>query len=216
MSIHEPVRCLTYCLLLAACIGGSRPTSPANSAAAAPVTPALARDVVAFWKEAGPKLWFAKDPAFDRRFRERFAAAHEASARGELAAWRATPEGTLALIVLLDQYPRNAFRGTARMYTTDALARAETEQAIASGRDRLVPLDLRVFVYLPFGHSEQLADQERSVELARTLGEEPRRHAEGHRDIIRRFGRFPHRNPILGRPMTPEEQKFLDEGGFRG
>lgn len=177
---------------------------------------AEAAGVVQFWREAGPGLWFAKDDAFDRRFRERFLSLHEAAVRGELADWLATPDGALALVVLLDQFPRNAFRGTPRMYATDALARQVTAAAIAAGHDWAVAAELALFFYLPYGHSEELADQERSVALARRLGQPNLSHAERHRDIIRRFGRFPHRNPILGRSMRPEEQRFLDEGGYAG
>jgi uncharacterized protein (DUF924 family) len=141
---------------------------------------------------------------------------HEAAARGELNGWLATEDGALALMVLLDQFPRNAFRGTPRMYATDALARELANTAIAAGHDRAVDAQLQLFFYLPFGHSENPADQERSVALAQRLGQPSLSHAEGHRDIIRRFGRFPHRNPILGRGMRPEEQEFLDKGGFAG
>lgn len=172
--------------------------------------------VVAFWREAGPSLWFAKNQDFDQRFRERFLSLHEAAARGELAGWLGTADGALALMVLLDQFPRNAFRGTPRMYATDTLARELANAAIDAGHDRAVPSELQLFFYLPFGHSEDLTDQERSVALARRLGQPSLSHAERHRDIIRRFGRFPHRNPILGRPMRPEEQRFLDDGGFAG
>jgi uncharacterized protein (DUF924 family) len=177
---------------------------------------AEAMAVVDFWREAGPSRWFAKDPAFDRTFRDRFLSLHEAATRGELVDWLVTPEGALALVLLLDQFPRNAFRDTSRMYASDAQARTMADAAIAVGHDRKMDAGLQVFFYLPFGHSEDIADQERSVTLARRLGEPTLSHAEHHRDIIRRFGRFPHRNPILGRPMRPEEQRFLDEGGFAG
>jgi uncharacterized protein (DUF924 family) len=173
-------------------------------------------DVIAFWREAGPGLWFAKDREFDRRFRERFLSLHEAAARGALAGWPETASGALALVLLLDQYPRNAFRGTPRMYASDAMAREAATAAIHAGHDRSVATELQLFFYLPFAHSEDLADQERSVALVRRLGEPNLSHAEGHCDIVRRFGRFPHRNPILGRVMRAEEQRFLDEGGFAG
>jgi uncharacterized protein (DUF924 family) len=119
-------------------------------------------------------------------------------------------------VVLADQFPRNAFRGTPRMYATDDLARTIADAAIARGHDLGVEDALRLFFYLPFAHSEQLADQERSVALCRSLRADDLRHAEGHRDIIRRFGRFPHRNPIVGRTMTAAEQDYLDRGGFAG
>jgi len=176
-------------------------------------------DVIAFWREAGPDVWFTEDAEFDRRFRERFAEAHAAAARGELADWQKTATGALALVILLDQYPRNAFRGSARMYATDSMAREVAEWAIDRGYDRQVDLALRAFFVLPFEHSESLADQDRGVAMARQLGEDSLTYlpyALQHRDIIRRFGRFPHRNPILGRATTEEEQHFLDEGGFSG
>jgi uncharacterized protein (DUF924 family) len=186
-----------------------------RSSGRAAVAPEAAA-VVGFWRDAGPRLWFAKDPDFDRRFRERFLALHEAAMRGELMPWMQTAEGALALLLLLDQFPRNAFRGTPRMYASDGFARVLADTAIRAGHDRGIEPDLRLFMYLPFGHSEQLADQERSLELARGLGEPHLGHAQGHHDIVERFGRFPHRNPILGRTMRPEEQKFLDAGGYSG
>jgi uncharacterized protein (DUF924 family) len=191
--------------------GGARGTAIATSGSSAePIA------VVDFWREAGPGRWFAKDPAFDRQFRERFLSEHEAAARGQLVHWQTSATGALALVLLLDQFPRNAFRGTPRMYATDALGRATAAAAIDDGHDRAVEAALQVFFYLPFAHSEDLADQERCVALARGLGPPDLSHAEHHRDIVRRFGRFPHRNPILGRAMTPEEQRFLDDGGYAG
>jgi uncharacterized protein (DUF924 family) len=181
----------------------------------APAAPDAAA-VVAFWREAGPPLWFAKDREFDRRFRERFRALHEAAAAGGLRAWEATAEGSLALVLLLDQYPRNAFRGTPRMYATDALARAAADRAIARAHDQEVEPELRLFFLLPFGHSEEIADQERCLALAAPLGEPTRSRAQHHRDIVRRFGRFPHRNAILDRPSTPEEVEYLANGGYAG
>jgi uncharacterized protein (DUF924 family) len=177
---------------------------------------AEALKVIAFWKDAGPGMWFAKDAAFDQRFRERFLLDHEAAARGELSSWQATPEGSLALLILLDQFPRNAFRGTPRMYATDASARKAAGLALSAGYDRSFPLELRKFFVLPFAHSEDLADQERSVALARRLGADDLAHAEQHRDIVRRFGRFPHRNQILGRTSTREETEYLANGGYAG
>lgn len=173
-------------------------------------------DVLRFWREAGPERWFRKDEAFDAEFRRRFLAAHEAAASGALDPWLATAEGALALILLLDQFPRNAFRGTARMYATDPKARDAAQSAVAQGFDAHVDPDLRSFFYLPFMHSERLADHERCVELTRALGGEQHRFALHHRGIIERFGRFPHRNAILGRANTAEEEAFLAEGGFGG
>lgn len=177
---------------------------------------ANAASVLAFWREAGPARWFAKDAAFDRAFRERFLPLHEAAARGELLDWLQTPDSSLALLILLDQFPRNAFRGTPRMYATDGLARLVADRAIERGHDQAIEVALRLFVYLPFAHSELLADQERSLALNSALPEPSPRNARRHHDIIQRFGRFPHRNPILGRAMRPEEQTFLDEGGYAG
>lgn len=174
------------------------------------------QDVVAFWQQAGPQRWFAKDDGFDAEFKARFAAAHEAAADGRLDGWAHGAEGALALLVLLDQFPRNAFRGSARMFATDARAVAVADAAIAAGHDHAVDPELRRFFYLPFMHSETLADQERCVALCAGLDENTHDYAVLHRDIIARFGRFPHRNPQLGRDTTPQEQRFLDEGGFAG
>jgi uncharacterized protein (DUF924 family) len=179
-------------------------------------TPSEAIALVDFWRDAGRDRWFRKDPAFDRFFRERFLVLHEAGAAGELAPWSATAHGALALALLLDQFPRNAFRGTPRMYATDTLARGIATAAISAGHDRAVEAALQLFFYLPFGHSEALADQELAVRLTTRLGEPTLGRAEGHRDIIRRFSRFPHRNAILGRATTEAEQAFLDAGGFAG
>ena len=177
---------------------------------------AEARAVVDFWRQAGSALWFGKDEAFDRRFRYRFLPLYEAAARGELTEWLAAADGALALVLLLDQFPRNAFRGTPQMYATDTLARQVAHMAIEAGHDRVGEAELSLFLYLPFAHSENLADQERSVALVQRLGQPNLSHAERHRDIIRRFGRFPHRNSIIGRSMTDEEQRYLDGGGYAG
>ncbi|HWI78351.1 MAG TPA: DUF924 family protein [Ramlibacter sp.] len=176
----------------------------------------LPEHVTAFWREAGPSRWFRKDEAFDAGFRNRFLEAHEAAMRGDLDAWAREAEGALALLILLDQFPRNAFRGTARMYESDAKARAITRAAIDAGFDRVVEPELRNFFYLPLMHSESLADQESAVELARGCGGEALRYALQHRDIVAKFGRFPHRNALLGRTSTPEEEHFLANGGFAG
>ncbi|WP_076998084.1 DUF924 family protein [Variovorax sp. KK3] len=175
-----------------------------------------AHDVAAFWRDAGPERWFAKDDAFDTEFKSRFEAAHHAAASGALDAWAVDAESALALLVLLDQFPRNGFRGSAHMFATDGKARAVARAAIAAGLDQQVDSALRPFFYLPFMHSESLEDQERSVALNAALDANTQRFAVLHRDIIARFGRFPHRNAVLGRDTTPEEQAFLDEGGFAG
>jgi uncharacterized protein (DUF924 family) len=173
--------------------------------------------VLAFWRSAGPDKWFNKDAAFDDEIRARFLATYEAAARGELADWEKTREGALALAIVLDQFPRNMFRGSARAFAADPLAVAVARRAIERGFDLQLPVQERSFFYLPFEHSEAMADQERCCELFRSTGDaELLKWAELHTDIIRRFGRFPHRNAALGRVTTPEEQAFLDSGGFAG
>ena len=178
--------------------------------------PAAPEAVLSFWREAGPKRWFAQEPAFDTQIRERFLATHEAAAAGTLSAWEDTAEGALALLLALDQFPRNMFRGTARAFSTDALALAAARRAIERGFDQAVPMPERTFFYLPFEHSENLADQEHGVALFEATGAaEAVKWAKVHLDVIRRFGRFPHRNAALGRVSTPEEIAFLEGGGFR-
>jgi uncharacterized protein (DUF924 family) len=172
--------------------------------------------VLAFWREAGPAKWFKKDPAFDADFRHRFLNGHEAAARGDLDDWAGTADGALALLILLDQFPRNAFRGTERMFATDGKALEIARRAIAAGFDQQVDKELRNFFYLPLMHSESLPDQQRAVALTEALAGDEHRFALMHRDIIEKFGRFPHRNALLGRSTTREEQAFLDEGGFAG
>jgi uncharacterized protein (DUF924 family) len=174
-------------------------------------------DVLAFWRAAGPGKWFKKDATFDAEIKARFLESCEAAATGQLSHWEATPEGALALLILLDQFPRNIFRGSARAFAADPLARAVADRAIGRGFDQRIPASERQFFYLPFEHSEDLADQERAVALVRAMGDaDLLKWAELHADIIRRFDRFPHRNAVLGRITTPEEQAFLDGGGFTG
>jgi uncharacterized protein (DUF924 family) len=174
-------------------------------------------DVLAFWRTAGPKMWFTKNDAFDAEIRDRFLPTYEAAAAGRLADWERDPESALALVIVLDQFPRNMFRNDARAFAADALARAVTKRAIARGFDQQVAMPERTFFYLPFEHSEDPADQEHGVALNRATGDaEALKWAELHADIIRRFGRFPHRNKVLGRTTAPDEQAFLDSGGFAG
>lgn len=175
-----------------------------------------AAEVVSFWSEAGPAAWFQKNAAFDRQLRDRFLDLHEQAARGALDAWGETAEGSLALMILLDQLPRNMFRGSARMFATDEKAMELADRAIALGHDLATEEALRIFFYLPFEHSEQLSDQQRAVDLIRPLGGEVARYAQIHLDVIERFDRFPHRNELLGRRSTPEELDFLAAGGFAG
>lgn len=178
---------------------------------------AAAGAVVDYWREAGRAgHWFDKSPAFDREFRQRFLEQHFAAARRELDSWAGDAQGALGLLILLDQFPRNAFRGTAHMYATDALARHFARQAEAAGHMQQIEPALRLFFCLPFAHSEDAADQQRSVALNARLGPEALAHARRHRDIVQRFGRFPHRNPLLMRESTAQELAFLAEGGFAG
>jgi uncharacterized protein (DUF924 family) len=173
--------------------------------------------VNAFWRAAGINRWFAKNPLFDQDFRERFEALHVAAAARKLDDWVDTAEGAFALMVLLDQFPRNSYRNTAHMFATDKLALRFARMAVDRGLDMQIEQELRVFFYLPFEHSEDLEDQNRAVRLCHaSLNAEAIRYAHIHQDIIARFGRFPHRNPVFGRDTTPEEQAFLDEGGFSG
>ena len=178
---------------------------------------ATASEIVSFWHAAGYDRWFNKDDAFDAEIRARFLPTYEAAAAGKLKSWEDTAEGALALLIVLDQFPRNMFRNDPRAYATDALARAVTAAALIKGFDAQVQADLRLFFYLPFEHSEDFADQERGLALYKAAGdEEGYKWAKEHYDIIAKFGRFPHRNAVLGRTTTPEEQAFLDGGGFAG
>lgn len=177
---------------------------------------ASAGEIVRFWRDAGPKAWFARDETFDGRCRG-FEAEHHAAARRELVNWERDAEGTLALLLLLDQLPRNMYRNSPHAFATDPLAQAIAARAIANGFDAATDSDLRVFFYLPFEHAEDLALQERCVTLITALGDPDfTKYAILHRDIIARFGRFPHRNAILGRASRAEELAFLAEGGFAG
>jgi uncharacterized protein (DUF924 family) len=178
---------------------------------------ATPEEVVTFWQEAGPKQWFNKDDAFDAQIRERFLSTYETGLEGRLSSWEATADGALALVIVLDQFPRNMFRGSWRAFAADPIARAVADRAIARGFDAQVGPPLRSFFFVPFMHSEQLADQQRCIDLARQAGDDNTlKYAEQHTDIIRRFGRFPHRNAALARRTTPEEQAFLEGGGFSG
>jgi uncharacterized protein (DUF924 family) len=174
-------------------------------------------EVVSFWREAGPERWFGKDEGFDLTIRARFLAIHQAAARGELALWEESPEGALGLVILLDQFPRNMFRGSAQAFATDPLARAVANRALARGFDQATDEMMRPLFYLPFMHSELLVDQDRCVRLHEAFGDpELLKYATIHRDIVVKFGRFPHRNRAIGRDTTPAEQGFLDGGGFAG
>jgi uncharacterized protein (DUF924 family) len=179
-----------------------------------------AQSILTFWFGEGGRdpRWFEKSSAFDDEVRVRFLALQEEGARGALAAWKQQPDECLALIVALDQFPRNMFRGTPRAFATDPLALDAARHAVVQGYDRaLRPLE-RMFVYLPFEHAESIQEQERACELTKPLVAFPEtddvyRYALAHRDVIARFGRFPHRNAMLGRASTPEEIEFLKGPG---
>lgn len=171
------------------------------------------RDVLEFWFSADcERHWFEKDAEFDVRVRTRLLPLHERAAAGGLADWRQSPSGCVALCVLLDQVPRNLFRGTSRAFACDPLAREVTRHALAQDFDRACSQKERLFLYLPLEHSESLDDQRLSVTLMGQLDDTPEwlDHAERHYDIVRRFGRFPHRNTALGRDSSAEELAFLE------
>ena len=171
-------------------------------------------DVVAFWREAGMGKWFRGGAAFDDECRAHWQDAHFAASRREYDGWMGDAEGALALVLLLDQISRNIFRGSGHAFATDGLARLHAEAAIAAGFDLQADPALRQFFYMPFEHSEALADQQRSVALFEALGDADfLGYARRHLDPIARFGRFPHRNAMLGRSTTAEEQAYLDAGG---
>lgn len=174
-------------------------------------------DLLAFWRAAGPDRWWVKDEAFDADIRGRFTRLWQIAHDGHLTSWQSSDEGALALIIVLDQFPRNIFRNDARALSTDAMAREVASRAIAEKCDHRVDPALRPFFYMPLMHSEELTDQERCIALFHQSGDEKNlKYATQHADIIRQFGRFPHRNPVLRREMTPEEATFLRNGGFTG
>jgi uncharacterized protein (DUF924 family) len=173
------------------------------------------RNILDFWfSEPAREHWFKPSDDFDAACRARFAAAAEAAMAGALDGWAETAEGALALVILLDQIPRNIHRGAPAAFAADAKALAIAKAAIARGFDAQIPSDRRNFFYLPFQHSERLEDQERGMQLyAANDVDDGLRWMTRHRDVIARFGRFPHRNAILGRASTPEELEFLQQPG---
>ncbi|WP_020176928.1 DUF924 family protein [Methyloferula stellata] len=177
----------------------------------------LPKDIIAFWYEAGPYRWYDATPEFDVEVTAKWLAAHEMAARGDYDGWKDGPEGALALLLLLDQFPRNMFRGTPRAFATDPLAYEVAAHALAQGFDQKFKNPWRRFFYLPFMHSENLADQKRCLELCLACGDQGGIGASRiHLMLIARFGRFPHRNGVLGREMTPGEQAYLHAGGWSG
>lgn len=176
-----------------------------------------ATEILEFWLgEVGPDGWYAPPEGLDARIRERYAALWEEGRAGRLAAWTHEPRSLLALVILLDQFPRNMFRGEARAFASDARALGYARRGIGLGFDRRVDMPERHFFYLPLAHSELVSDQNRCVRLTLLHCDDAEllRHARAHRDTIRRFGRFPTRNAALGRVSTPAEARFLAEGGY--
>jgi uncharacterized protein (DUF924 family) len=171
-------------------------------------------EVLKFWFDPvqSPR-WFAKSDAFDKSIRDRFGDVHAAALRGDCEAWLETPRGRLAYIILLDQFSRNIHRDTPAMFSGDERALKAARAGIAKGDDKALAPAERSFFYMPYMHSEDLADQEMAVALFKGLPGNGAEYAVMHRDIVKRFGRFPHRNRILGRPSTPEEIAFLKTPG---
>lgn len=174
-----------------------------------------AAEVLRFWFQGvrNDPRWFRKDAAFDREIRDRFLSLYAQAESGALSAWRDAPAECLALVIVLDQFPRNMFRGEARAFATDALAREAAGAIVSRGWDREMAKSERLFAYLPFEHSERLADQDLACDLMKDFDAEQLGYALRHREIIRRFGRFPHRNEALQRASTPEETEFLKQPG---
>ena len=172
-------------------------------------------DVLDFWfAPAARKRWFNSTPAFDASIRSGFEETWQQARDGQLASWESDPEGALALVIVLDQFPLNMYRGSDLQYSTEAQSREVAARAIGHGFDGRLPRDRVAFLYLPFMHSESLADQDRSVELFKGARLESNLDfALHHRDIVRRFGRFPHRNAVLGRNSTAEELEWLASPG---
>ena len=181
------------------------------------MTDATAEDVLEFWRQAGTQKWWKKDPEFDAEISRRFGEIYDRACNGELDHWAVTAHGGLALILVLDQFSRNLHRNSPLAYAQDEKCVELTMAQIESGHDDDLPTDLRPFCYMPLMHSESLAAQHKGFEMMEKYGVEGNvRSAIEHRDIIARFGRFPHRNKLLGRTTTQEEQEFLDSGGFGG
>ncbi len=177
-----------------------------------------ANDILEFWASIGKQAWWTKNNDIDRQILEQFSELHAKATAGELDQWAETADGALALIIILDQFSRNMFRGSARTFAQDRQALEHAKIAVKNGLDKQSREDLRLFFYLPFEHSESIIDQNRSVLLMHSIGNEPdnMKAVLEHREIIQRFGRFPHRNAVLGRHTTPAEQAYLDGGGFKG
>lgn len=179
----------------------------------------IANSIIDFWvNEVGPAHWYKSNPEIDAKIKNKFEDVWREAKDGELGAWMCTPEGCLALVLLLDQFPRCMFRGTAQAYSSDGAALAAAKRGIVMGHDFKIPEPQRQFLYMPMMHSESLMDQERCVRLIAlrllSTGGEGLLHAKAHRDVIRQFGRFPYRNAILGRANTESETAYLTAGGY--
>lgn len=177
----------------------------------------IKQEIIHFWfEETPPALWFQKNDDFDKQIRDRFSSAYKLAADGLCDGWRNTADGCLALCIVLDQFPRNMFRGHADAFATDAKALGVAKFAVARGLDQTLPVSQRRFLYLPFEHSENMADQERALSLFKSIqAEDPLGYdyAVRHYEVISGYGRFPHRNAILGRKNTPEEDEYLAQPG---
>lgn len=176
-------------------------------------------EVLSFWlDEIGPKGWYAGGDDLDARIRDQFGPLHDRVTAGALSLWLTYPSGTLAYIILTDQFARNMFRGSSKAFATDGIAKAAAKAAIARGWDMRIDEPARQFFYMPLVHSEVLADQDRAVRLFKTrmpeTGQDNLAHAKAHREVIRRYGRFPTRNKALARVCRIEEQGYLDRGGY--
>jgi uncharacterized protein (DUF924 family) len=174
-------------------------------------------EILKFWQNAGPAAWWRKDAEFDARINRRFGDFHQLAAKGEYDDWRDEAQSCLALVIVLDQFSRNLFRGSAKTFAQDQYGLELAQYAVAKGFDDNEPKKIYEFLYMPYMHSEKLEDQEACIELFRSAANKASlKAAIEHRDIIARFGRFPHRNNVLDRQTSPEEQTFLDGGGFSG
>lgn len=175
-------------------------------------------DILEFWAGLGDEAWWSKNEELDKEIINRFGKLHANAVDGKLDNWADTPDGALALIIVLDQFSRNMFRGSPKAFSNDPKALQITKTAIELGLDKGSREDLRVFFYLPYEHSESIIDQKVSLRLQHSIKSHPGalNAAIEHHEIIKRFGRFPHRNTVLGRHTTPAEQAYLDGGGFKG
>ena len=172
-------------------------------------------DIIAFWRDAGPEKWFKRDEAFDAELADRFSAVHGSAVEGAHDSWAESGDGALSLILVLDQFSRNLHRGSPLAFAGDPKALNIAKAAIARGDDHSVSKDLQIFFYMPFEHSESLADQRMAIRLTHAMqSANYLKYAHTHHDVIRRFGRFPHRNAVLGRHTTAAEKAFLEAGGF--